>query len=180
LTDAHCGGIDSRKSKTAAVSAGKEEEMKVEFSYGGMAFTVESESAVTVYTRAERGGGAARLAELRRGLSEEAARMCHDENVCPNGGSGVSAAAPVVLPDDAPQLLYEAEMDLLARLFTLRRRLAAEENVPAYVVFQDRTLKEMEEKKPKDLTALSALKGVGRVRLEKYGEKFLAVIKGAA
>jgi superfamily II DNA helicase RecQ len=159
------------------VPAGKEDEMRFEFSYGGMAFTVESESAVTVSARAEKGGGAARLAELRRGLSEEAARIGREVNICSNGEEGGSQ---VCLPQDAPQMVYEAEMDLLARLFTLRRRLAAKENVPAYVVFQDRTLKEMEEKRPDSLDALSALKGVGRVRLEKYGEMFLELIRGVA
>ena len=143
--------------------------MRFEFSYGGMVFTVEAESAVTVRMAAEGGGAPARLAELRRGLSEEAARVWLEES-----------AAPVGIPDGAPQLVYEAEMDLLARLFTLRRRLAAEAGVPAYVVFQDRTLKEMEEKRPQSLEALSAIKGVGRVRLEKYGRAFLAVIRAVA
>ena len=141
--------------------------MRVEFSYGGMAFTVESESAVTVSVRAEKGEGPARLAELRRGLSEEAARML-----------GEGSERPAVLPDEAPQLVYEAEMDLFSRLITLRRRLAAQEGVPAYVVFQDRTLKEMEERRPQSLEELSSIKGVGSVRLEKYGRAFLTAIKG--
>ena len=147
--------------------------MRFEFSYSGMVFTIESESAVTLRMGAARGGAPARLAELRRGLSEEAARIW-------GAGEERPEAMPVGLPADAPQLVYEAEMDLLARLFTLRRRLAAEAGVPAYVVFQDRTLKEMEEKRPQSLEALSAIKGVGRVRLEKYGRAFLAVIRAVA
>jgi ATP-dependent DNA helicase RecQ len=144
--------------------------MKIEFSYSGIAFTVEAESAVTVRMAAERGGAPARLAELRKGLSEEAARMWSLED----------SAAPVGIAAGAPQLVYAAEMDLLSRLISLRRRLAAEAGVPAYVIFQDRTLKEMEEKRPQSLSALSAIKGVGSIRLEKYGEAFLSCIKEAA
>ena len=144
--------------------------MKIEFSYSGMAFTVESEGAVTVRARAERGGAEAQLAELRRDLSEEAARMLGEK-------TAVRPAAPL---DGAPQMVYAAEMDLLSRLVSLRRRLAAEAGVPAYVVFQDKTLKEMEAKRPDSLEALLAIGGVGKVKLEKYGEAFLSCIKGVA
>jgi len=38
----------------------------------------------------------------------------------------------------------------------------------------------MAEARPQDLEALSAIGGVGRAKLEKYGARFLAVIHGAA
>jgi len=94
--------------------------------------------------------------------------------------AGGMEGMPLALPGDAPGEVYDAEVDLLSRLIALRRRLAAEAGVPAYVVFADKTLKEMEEKRPKDLMALSRISGVGSVKLEKYGKQFLSVIGGPA
>ena len=70
--------------------------------------------------------------------------------------------------------------DLFARLSALRRELSAAQNVPPYVVFKDAALREMAEKLPQDLAAFGNIEGVGKAKLEKYGERFLAVIKGVA
>lgn len=73
----------------------------------------------------------------------------------------------------------EAATKLFLRLAALRKELAAAAGVPPYVVFQDKALHEMAEKRPADAAALSAISGVGRTRLEKYGERFLIAIKEA-
>jgi ATP-dependent DNA helicase RecQ len=52
--------------------------------------------------------------------------------------------------------------------------------VPAYVVFPDKTLIEMAEKKPANLDQMAGITGVGARKLESYGAAFLEVITGAA
>jgi ATP-dependent DNA helicase RecQ len=57
-----------------------------------------------------------------------------------------------------------------------RLELAREQGVPPYVIFHDATLLEMVRRRPRDLAALGLIPGVGRSKLERYGETFLAVI----
>lgn len=59
-----------------------------------------------------------------------------------------------------------------------RRLLAAEQGLPAYVIFHDATLMEMAEKRPATLSAMSSISGVGAAKLEKYGQVFLDTING--
>lgn len=72
-----------------------------------------------------------------------------------------------------PAGIGSPDPDLLARLKALRRRLAAERSVPAYVVFSDRSLEEMAARHPKSLEALAEVHGVGRAKLTAFGEVFL-------
>jgi len=51
--------------------------------------------------------------------------------------------------------------------------------VPAYVIFADRTLIEMAEKRPQTLDAMMGITGIGAKKLESFGAEFLAVITGA-
>ena len=74
----------------------------------------------------------------------------------------------------------EEDMGLLALLKARRRALAEAQNVPAYVVFPDKTLIEMAEKKPATLDQMAGITGVGARKLESYGAAFLEVITGAA
>jgi ATP-dependent DNA helicase RecQ len=78
--------------------------------------------------------------------------------------------------DDAPTL-SGADAALLARLRDLRRNISREEQVPAYVVFPDRTLAEMAMRRPTSTAALAKVRGVGPAKLEKYGDRFLEVIR---
>jgi ATP-dependent DNA helicase RecQ len=84
-------------------------------------------------------------------------------------------AAPV--PADVE--LSPGDAVLLAALKTLRGGIARDEKLPAYCVFPDRTLLEMAVRRPRSLVALSDVRGVGPAKLDKYGERFLAVIRGA-
>ena len=63
------------------------------------------------------------------------------------------------------------------RLRDLRKRLADARDLPAYVVFHDRTLREMAERRPLTLAALLDVPGVGPAKLERYGHAFLEEIK---
>jgi ATP-dependent DNA helicase RecQ len=58
-----------------------------------------------------------------------------------------------------------------------RRELALEHNVPPYVIFHDATLQQMAESRPQSAEALLLLHGVGQAKLERYGERFLQVIR---
>ena len=78
--------------------------------------------------------------------------------------------------DDAPSL-SGADEALLARLRDLRRTISKEEQVPAYVVFPDRTLAEMAVRRPTNADALGQIRGVGPVKIERYGARFLDVVR---
>ena len=85
---------------------------------------------------------------------------------------------------DVPPSLDEPVIDgangaLLDRLRTLRRAIAKEQQVPAYVVFPDRTLAEIAVRRPRTPAALAGIRGVGPTKLERYGERFLAVVRAA-
>lgn len=74
--------------------------------------------------------------------------------------------------------LSEADEVLFEALATERRRLAADQNVPPYVVFHDRTLREMAQRRPRTPAELLAISGVGESKLQKYGSAFLAIVSG--
>ena len=72
----------------------------------------------------------------------------------------------------------EYDEGLFDELRALRRRLADEQSVPAFVVFSDATLKAMAAARPADRQAMLRVSGVGPAKLERYGEAFLAVVRG--
>ncbi len=75
---------------------------------------------------------------------------------------------------------YDARPDddaLFQQLRQLRMALARDQGVPPYVVFGDATLWAMVQQRPTDLMAFNALSGVGQVKLERYGELFVDVIR---
>ncbi len=61
-----------------------------------------------------------------------------------------------------------------------RLELAKAQNVPPYVIFHDRTLREMARKKPKSLDELARVSGVGASKLERYGADFVALVAAHA
>jgi ATP-dependent DNA helicase RecQ len=73
----------------------------------------------------------------------------------------------------------EEDASLLSALKAKRRALAEAAGVPAYVIFTDRTLIEMAEKRPATLDQMMGITGVGAKKLESYGAVFLSVITGA-
>jgi ATP-dependent DNA helicase RecQ len=66
---------------------------------------------------------------------------------------------------------------LFDRLKQVRRALAEAAGVAAYMVFHDSTLREIAAEKPRSLTALSAISGVGQAKLERYGEAILEAVR---
>ena len=67
---------------------------------------------------------------------------------------------------------------LFDRLRQRRLELAKAQNVPPYVIFHDKTLLEMAARQPRSLTELASVPGTGAVKLARYGEAFLEVIRG--
>ena len=65
---------------------------------------------------------------------------------------------------------------LFDRLKEWRRKRASADGVPAYVVFHDRTLAEIAERRCKDWADLAAISGVGPAKLERYADEVLAVV----
>ena len=68
---------------------------------------------------------------------------------------------------------------LLERLKQLRLEIAKEEGVPAYVVFHNRSLQDMAAHKPQSLEQLANCHGIGALKVDRYGERFLAAVKDA-
>jgi ATP-dependent DNA helicase RecQ len=77
-----------------------------------------------------------------------------------------------VIGDDATAL----DVELFERLRAVRKRLADEAGVPAYIVFSDATLKALTEMRPRSAGELLAVPGVGPAKLERYGDAFLAAL----
>lgn len=75
-------------------------------------------------------------------------------------------------------LVSDENAPLLSALKANRRALAEQQKVPAYIIFNDKTLIEMAEKRPKNLDEMAAIGGVGAKKLESYGKGFLSVITG--
>ena len=65
---------------------------------------------------------------------------------------------------------------LFENLRKLRYEISKVENVPAYVIFSDAALRQMETERPMSEKELLAIDGVGKAKLEKYGDDFIKAI----
>jgi ATP-dependent DNA helicase RecQ len=75
-----------------------------------------------------------------------------------------------------PSALIELSDEASLRFSSLRQwraEAAREQNVPAYVIFHDATLRHIAEANPKTRAALAKINGVGGSKLERYGEDVL-------
>ena len=71
---------------------------------------------------------------------------------------------------------YGVDVELFQKLRRVRERLAAKEYVPAYIVFSDASLRDMCNKRPSNEEEMLAVSGVGKYKMDKYGEAFLKAI----
>jgi ATP-dependent DNA helicase RecQ len=85
----------------------------------------------------------------------------------PSSTSG--AVAPAA--DAADEALFE-------RLRALRKKLADEQGVPAYIVLNDRSLRELAARRPASADEMLEISGIGPAKLERYGEAFLRALAG--
>lgn len=79
----------------------------------------------------------------------------------------------------APGAAGGAEDELFERLRALRTEFAKAAGVPPYVVFHDATLREMALLRPTTLAQLAQLPGIGEKKLERYGPRFLELLRSA-
>lgn len=75
-------------------------------------------------------------------------------------------------------LVSDEDAPLLSALKARRRAFAEEAALPAYMIFNDRTLIEMAETRPANMDAMARIGGVGAKKLERYGAAFLEIITG--
>lgn len=114
--------------------------------------------------------GALRMTDAARPILRGEAEIHLREDTISTARDGPTVRA-LVSDEDAP---------LLSALKAKRRALAEAASVPAYVIFTDRTLIEMAEKRPTTLDGIAQITGVGATKLDRYGLAFLQVINGSA
>jgi ATP-dependent DNA helicase RecQ len=95
----------------------------------------------------------------------------------PQRGSG---AFGISQPVNSAADLSTRDRDLLAVLKKKRLLLAKERGVPAYVIFPDKSLADMAVRRPVSLEEFAEVKGVGKSKLQRFGEIFIDVIQNAA
>jgi ATP-dependent DNA helicase RecQ len=71
----------------------------------------------------------------------------------------------------------EVDAELFERLRALRRQIADQESVPAYVVFSDAVLRDMARRAPQTEQALLEISGIGLAKLKRYGARFLEALR---
>jgi len=69
------------------------------------------------------------------------------------------------------------EVETFDRFRALRKEIATNNKVPPYVVFSDKTLKELSNVMPSNKSEMLEVHGIGAVKFERYGHAFLELIK---
>ncbi|MER1985938.1 MAG: DNA helicase RecQ [Solibacillus sp.] len=72
--------------------------------------------------------------------------------------------------------VVEANDPLFEKLRAVRKDIADQEGVPPFVVFSDKTLRDMCMRRPKNSAQFLEVSGVGEAKLEKYGRTFIQAI----
>lgn len=126
------------------------------------------------------------LQMLNQGLLEIAYDEANTLKVTPQGrevlfsGRKVELVRPSIKPKSQqpkakPQKTKKEQVDdaLFERLRKLRKGLADKQGVPPYIVFGDRTLKEMSAEKPTNEIQMRKISGVGDKKWQMYGDRFI-------
>ncbi|MGH2718848.1 MAG: HRDC domain-containing protein, partial [Actinomycetota bacterium] len=87
----------------------------------------------------------------------------------PQAGAGPRRRAEVA--DDSP---------LMAALRQWRREEAGRRELPAYIIFHDKTLAAIAEARPQNKVALGRIAGIGPAKIAAYGDAVLAVVATGA
>lgn len=77
----------------------------------------------------------------------------------------------------AAAALREQDLELFEELRAVRKEIAAEEKVPPYIIFSDKTLVLMCLNRPKNDADMLKISGIGEYKVKKYAKKFLAAIQ---
>jgi len=112
---------------------------------------------------------APRAAEILRGASTVSFRVEERGRERQKAGRHRKAATNVAELDPLAHALWEA-------LRAWRLEEARRQELPPYVIFHDSTLTEVARRRPGSLAALAEIPGVGRSKLERYGEAVIGVV----
>jgi ATP-dependent DNA helicase RecQ len=108
-----------------------------------------------------------------------ALRLTEASRAVLKGEQQVEMRRPVARKGKAVKIRSSSAADsgLLSKLKAWRMLQAREQSVPPYVVFHDATLAAIASAQPRDLTALSAIAGIGAKKLERYGPALLELLR---
>lgn len=122
----------------------------------------------------------------------EAARPLHEPRRRPGSAAGIAptrvlwaqpgsgTARGAWTPTYVARDVDTSELGLFETLRALRKQLADDRGVPAYVVFSDKTLQDMADRRPRTPEQFLEVHGVGQKKLDQYGELFLAELRRKA
>jgi ATP-dependent DNA helicase RecQ len=123
---------------------------------------------------------------LRLGLVEAAPGKFATLSVTDAGMMALRQRTPITLtkPIESPEKKVrtarageiECDEELFERLRALRRKIADERDVPAYIIFSDATLRQMAQACPQSKSEFAQIAGVGQQKLKEFAELFLAEI----
>ena len=68
------------------------------------------------------------------------------------------------------------DVEVYDKLRELRTQIASEKGIPPYIVFSDKTLKDLSNKQPQSKEEMLEVHGIGEVKFERYGEAFLELL----
>jgi len=117
------------------------------------------------------GHGSVQLTEQARPVLRGESRL-ELRPLTQRGGSSKKRSkrkSKIAIPDE--------DIPLWDELRARRKELSEDAGVPAYVVFSDSTLADMIAIKPQSLTEMSSVNGVGKHKLDTYGEEFLQIVR---
>ena len=117
------------------------------------------------------GHGSLRLTEASRPVLQGTQSVLMRRDLPRTRKSVRSVPAGTALPPMSAQ-----QQSLFDALRQWRAREAKEQNVPAYIIFMDRTLREIAVHRPDSLPALARINGIGENKLSRYGHAVLAVL----
>ncbi|MCA0394866.1 MAG: HRDC domain-containing protein, partial [Proteobacteria bacterium] len=120
------------------------------------------------------GHGSLRLTEASREVLTGGGRVALRKPAPSRRGTGSHARTAT-----ATLQLSRDDLALFDALRALRADLAREQNVPAYVIFHDATLREIATRRPASKGELAAMGGIGANKLARYGDAVLDAIRAA-
>ena len=119
--------------------------------------------------------GAFQLTDLAQAVLAGSQRVELRRATKPAPRAAARAARREARPADGTSVSGE-DLEVFEALRVVRRELADREAVPAYVIVSDRTLRQIATERPRDVTQLLAVNGIGPVKAERYGAPLLEVV----
>jgi ATP-dependent DNA helicase RecQ len=75
------------------------------------------------------------------------------------------------------EVLNSADEELFLELKAWRKAKAKELDLPSFVIFGDKTLRELAKKRPQNSDSLSGIYGIGEAKIESFGKDLLSILK---